>query len=123
MKFDDPSPSKGQISPRGGSTQAQINTLRCTVSSCACRHFTPSANNQRECTNCSHGWIPHAEDKLHHGISDLVQTPQPVNVDVVFDVASLILYGSQAIPIKLKILLDKLLARLQHSEVLQVMKS
>ena len=99
------------------------NTLRCTIPSCGCANFAPATANQRECSSCCHGWIPHAEDKLHHGIADLLVAPQPINVDIVFDLASLILYGSQAIPIKLKILLDKLFARLQHNEVLQEMHS
>ncbi|XP_076373635.1 zinc finger protein basonuclin-2-like isoform X2 [Tachypleus tridentatus] len=41
---------------------------------------------------------------------------------IVFDVASLILYGTQAIPIRLKILLDRLFSVLQHDEVLNVLQ-
>ena len=44
-----------------------------------------------------------------------------VQPSVVFDIASLMLYGAQATPIRLKILLDRLFSALQHDEVLQVL--
>jgi hypothetical protein len=44
-----------------------------------------------------------------------------VQPNIVFDIASLILYGAQATPIRLKILLDRLFSVLQHDEVLQVL--
>ena len=44
-----------------------------------------------------------------------------VQPNIVFDIASLMLYGSQATPIRLKILLDRLFSVLQHEEVLQVL--
>ena len=46
-----------------------------------------------------------------------------VQPNIVFDIASLMLYGSQAAPIRLKILLDRLFSVLQHDEVLQVLHS
>lgn len=47
-----------------------------------------------------------------------VEVVQP---NIVFDIASLMLYGSQATPVRLKILLDRLFSVLQHEEVLQVL--
>ncbi|GAB6018749.1 hypothetical protein CHUAL_000422 [Chamberlinius hualienensis] len=44
-----------------------------------------------------------------------------VQPSIVFDIASLMLYGCQATPIRLKILLDRLFSVLQHEEVLQVL--
>lgn len=44
-----------------------------------------------------------------------------VQLCTVFDIASLILYGTHATPIRLKILLDRLFSVLQHKEVLQVL--
>lgn len=44
-----------------------------------------------------------------------------VQPNIVFDIASLMLYGAQATPIRLKILLDRLFSVLQHDEVLQVL--
>lgn len=51
---------------------------------------------------------------------------QPTGVEVVqsnivFDIASLMLYGAQAVPVRLKILLDRLFSVLQHDDVLQVL--
>ncbi|XP_044020120.1 protein split ends-like isoform X2 [Aphidius gifuensis] len=42
---------------------------------------------------------------------------ETVEPTVVFDVASLVLYGSRALPIRLKILLDQLFNKLQHAKV------
>ncbi|XP_015921588.1 zinc finger protein basonuclin-2 isoform X2 [Parasteatoda tepidariorum] len=47
-----------------------------------------------------------------------VEVVQP---SIAFDVASLLLYGTQAIPVRLKILLDRLFSVLQREEVLQVL--
>lgn len=49
-----------------------------------------------------------------------VEVVQP---NIVFDIASLLLYGAQAAPIRLKILLDRLFSVLQHDEVLQILHS
>jgi hypothetical protein len=50
------------------------------------------------------------------------QSPvEPVQPNVAFDIASLVLYGCQALPIRLKILLDRLFSVLQREEVLQVL--
>ncbi|KAG8229248.1 hypothetical protein J437_LFUL007172 [Ladona fulva] len=50
----------------------------------------------------------------HHGV-------EAVQPNVAFDIASLVLYGCQALPIRLKILLDRLFSVLQQEEVLQVL--
>ena len=50
-------------------------------------------------------------------------TFEVVQPNIVFDIASLILYGAQAIPIRLKILMDRLFSVLQHEEVLQILLS
>lgn len=47
---------------------------------------------------------------------------EPVQPNVAFDIASLVLYGCQALPIRLKILLDRLFSVLQREEVLQVLR-
>jgi len=47
-----------------------------------------------------------------------VEVVQP---STVFDIASLMLYGAHAAPIRLKILLDRLFSVLKHDEVLQVL--
>ncbi|PNF43833.1 hypothetical protein B7P43_G06050 [Cryptotermes secundus] len=77
----------------------------------------------RECSK--HGWNMNAYkdalDKL--GFRHVYgQSPvEPVQPNVAFDIASLVLYGCQALPIRLKILLDRLFSVLQREEVLQVL--
>ncbi|XP_037585059.1 zinc finger protein basonuclin-1 isoform X2 [Cebus imitator] len=44
-----------------------------------------------------------------------------VQSNVVFDISSLMLYGTQAIPVRLKILLDRLFSVLKQDEVLQIL--
>lgn len=46
---------------------------------------------------------------------------EPVQPNAAFDIASLVLYGCQALPIRLKILLDRLFSVLHRDEVLQVL--
>ena len=57
---------------------------------------------------------------LYGGSSQGLQV-EPVQPNVAFDIASLVLYGCQALPIRLKILLDRLFSVLQRDEVLQVL--
>ena len=47
---------------------------------------------------------------------------EAVSPNIVFDVASLVLYGTHAIPVKLKILLDRLFSVLSQDDVLQILK-
>ncbi|XP_059486968.1 zinc finger protein basonuclin-2-like [Neocloeon triangulifer] len=101
--------SNGHASP--------LNTaIRCTVPGCPCDCFVPGKLQLRQCDSCKHGWVPHALDKL--GLGPAVE---PVQASVAFDVASLVLYGCQALPIRLKILLDRVFSVLQRDEVLQVL--
>ncbi|CAD5125834.1 DgyrCDS14035 [Dimorphilus gyrociliatus] len=46
---------------------------------------------------------------------------EPVQASVVFDLASLILYGAHATPIRSKILLDRLFSVLSHEEVIRIL--
>lgn len=43
-----------------------------------------------------------------------------VESNVVFDISSLILYGTQALPVRMKILLDRLFSVLTHTHVLNI---
>ena len=47
---------------------------------------------------------------------------EAVSSPVVFDVASLVLYGTHAVPIRLKILLDRLFSVLNQEEVAEILK-
>lgn len=95
--------------------------IRCTTPNCSCDCFTPGKSQLRTCDTCKHGWVSHALDKL--GFRHLYNCHQVelVQPSIAFDIASLMLYGTQAIPIRLKILLDRLFSVLQHEEVLQVL--
>lgn len=70
---------------------------------------------QMSCT-----WFP-ALSKLR--IPPVYPTSQVeiVQSNVVFDISSLMLYGTQAIPVRLKILLDRLFSVLKQDEVLQIL--
>ena len=57
------------------------------------------------------------------GATSGTTTYEVVQPSIVFDIASLILYGAQATPIRLKILMDRLFSVLQHDEVLQILLS
>lgn len=59
--------------------------------------------------------------KVHH----MYQSSQVeiVHSSVVFDICSLMLYGTQAIPIRLKILLDRLFSVLKQEEVIQILNA
>ena len=63
-----------------------------------------------------------ALDKLgYRHLFNLGVQVEIVQPNIVFDIASLMLYGAHATPIRLKILLDRLFSVLQHEEVLQVL--
>jgi hypothetical protein len=47
---------------------------------------------------------------------------EAVSPNLVFDVSSLVLYGTHAIPVRLKILLDRLFSVLREEEVVQILK-
>jgi len=60
---------------------------------------------------------------LTPGGATTTTTYEVVQPNIVFDIASLMLYGAQATPIRLKILMDRLFSVLQHDEVLQILLS
>ncbi|XP_033022956.1 zinc finger protein basonuclin-1 isoform X1 [Lacerta agilis] len=95
--------------------------IRCTLVSCSCQCFKPGKINQRQCDQCRHGWVAHALSKLR--IPNLYPTSQVeiVQSNVVFDISSLMLYGTQAVPVRLKILLDRLFSVLKQEEVIHIL--
>uniref|UniRef100_A0A8C5KQX0 Zinc finger protein basonuclin-1 n=1 Tax=Jaculus jaculus TaxID=51337 RepID=A0A8C5KQX0_JACJA len=94
--------------------------IGCTLN-CSCQSFKPGKINHRQCEQCRHGWVAHALSKLR--IPPVYPTSQVeiVQSNVVFDISSLMLYGTQAIPVRLKILLDRLFSVLKQDEVLQIL--
>ncbi|XP_049575112.1 zinc finger protein basonuclin-1 isoform X2 [Syngnathus scovelli] len=95
----------------------------CTLLNCNCDNFKPGKQKRRQCENCKHGWVAHALSKLK--VQDMYQHGQVeiVHTNVVFDICSLMLYGTQAIPIRLKILLDRLLSVLKQEEVITILNA
>ncbi|XP_076143857.1 zinc finger protein basonuclin-1 isoform X1 [Alosa pseudoharengus] len=101
----------------------EIQAICCTLVNCNCDSFKPGKLKRRQCENCKHGWVAHALSKLkvHH----MYQGSQVeiVHSNVVFDICSLMLYGTQAIPVRLKILLDRLFSVLKQEEVIQILNA
>uniref|UniRef100_A0A0K2THW9 Putative LOC100572970 [Acyrthosiphon pisum] n=1 Tax=Lepeophtheirus salmonis TaxID=72036 RepID=A0A0K2THW9_LEPSM len=62
-----------------------------------------------------HPFPPHSNNSHHSSV-------EAVSPNIVFDVASLVLYGTHAIPVRLKILLDRLFSVLSTDEVSQILK-
>lgn len=106
--------------------------IRCTRPGCGCECFTPGkAGGHRLCDSCQHGWVAHALDKLCDPRRAAMVVAgaaagggaEPVQPTSAYDMASLVLYGSQAVPVRLKILLDRLLSVLPHDDVIRVLHS
>nr|XP_046237600.1 zinc finger protein basonuclin-2-like [Scatophagus argus] len=98
-------------------------SVRCTESSCSCACFTPGSVRLRSCDRCGHGWVAHALDKLHFQAQQ-PSSCSPVEVALpgtVFDLSSLVLYGAQAVPVRLKILLDRLYSILTTEQVSHIL--
>ncbi|CAB4062824.1 Zinc finger protein basonuclin-2,Zinc finger protein basonuclin-1 [Lepeophtheirus salmonis] len=67
--------------------------------------------------------LPTLLPKIPHRITAAAMYPlAAVSPNIVFDVASLVLYGTHAIPVRLKILLDRLFSVLSTDEVSQILK-
>ncbi|XP_019640607.1 PREDICTED: zinc finger protein basonuclin-2-like isoform X2 [Branchiostoma belcheri] len=98
-----------------------FQAIRCTLPACQCECFSPGKTQLRTCETCKHGWVAHALDKLSTRHLYTSTQPEIVQSNVVFDIASLVLYGTQATPIRLKILLDRLFSVLKQEEVLQIL--
>ncbi|XP_023669616.1 zinc finger protein basonuclin-1 isoform X2 [Paramormyrops kingsleyae] len=99
------------------------SAIRCTLVNCNCESFKPGKLKRRQCEHCRHGWVAHALSKLK--VSHTYQSSQVeiVHSNVVFDISSLMLYGTQAVPVRLKILLDRLFSVLKQDEVVQILNA
>ncbi|XP_047465905.1 zinc finger protein basonuclin-2-like [Mugil cephalus] len=92
-------------------------SIRCTVSSCSCVRFKPGSVQLRSCDHCGHGWVAHALDKLQAHPPSRCGPVEVALPGLVFDLSSLVLYGAQAVPVRLKILLDRLYSVLTPEQV------
>ncbi|XP_067118060.1 zinc finger protein basonuclin-2 [Osmerus mordax] len=102
-------------------TRSSDETLRCTQGSCSCQSYQPG--QLRTCLDCRHGWVFHALDKLQAPAQAVCGGAQAEVVvpGVVFDLSSLVLFGAQAVPVRMKILLDRLLSVLPQQQVLHTL--
>ncbi|KAL6118214.1 uncharacterized protein ACO6RY_03059 [Pungitius sinensis] len=94
-------------------------SVRCTAPGCSCACFRPGSDQLRSCDRCGHGWVAHALAKLRLR-SRPPSSAGPVEVALpgpVLDLSSLVLYGAQAVPVRLKILLDRLYSVLSPQQV------
>ncbi|AWO97301.1 putative zinc finger protein basonuclin-2-like [Scophthalmus maximus] len=92
-------------------------SIRCTVSSCSCVRFKPARAKHRSCDRCGHGWVVHALEKLQAPPSPSCGPVEVALPGLVLDLSSLVLYGAQAVPVRLKILLDRLYSVLTPEQV------
>ncbi|KAG9275748.1 zinc finger protein basonuclin-2 [Astyanax mexicanus] len=97
------------------------SAIRCTLVNCTCECFQPGKIHLRTCDQCKHGWVAHALDKLSTQHLYHPTQVEIVQCNVVFDISSLMLYGTQAVPVRLKILLDRLFSVLKQDEVLHIL--
>ncbi|KAJ8336160.1 hypothetical protein SKAU_G00395030 [Synaphobranchus kaupii] len=102
---------------------AAAQAIRCTLLNCTCECFQPGRISLRTCDHCKHGWVAHALDKLSTQHLHHPSQVEMVQSSVVFDISSLMLYGTQALPVRLKILLDRLFSVLKQEEVLHILHS
>ncbi|XP_018518639.2 zinc finger protein basonuclin-2-like [Lates calcarifer] len=96
-------------------------SVRCTVSGCSCVCFKPGGTKLRSCDRCGHGWVAHALEKLQAQPSSSCGPVEVALPGLVFDLSSLVLYGAQAIPVRLKILLDRLYSILTPEQVSHIL--
>ncbi|KAI4903752.1 hypothetical protein NFI96_023334, partial [Prochilodus magdalenae] len=99
----------------------KVKAIRCTLVNCTCECFQPGKIHLRTCDQCKHGWVAHALDKLSTQHLYHPTQVEIVQCNVVFDISSLMLYGTQAVPVRLKILLDRLFSVLKQDEVLHIL--
>ncbi|KAM8958065.1 zinc finger protein basonuclin-1 [Lycaon pictus] len=104
----------------GAATGRSSTAISCSLN-CSCQSFKPGKINHRQCEQCRHGWVAHALSKLRIPAVYPTSQVEIVQSNVVFDISSLMLYGTQAIPVRLKILLDRLFSVLKQDEVLQIL--
>uniref|UniRef100_A0A3Q0RRJ0 Uncharacterized protein n=1 Tax=Amphilophus citrinellus TaxID=61819 RepID=A0A3Q0RRJ0_AMPCI len=93
------------------------SSIRCTLSCCSCVCFRPGSIELRSCDRCGHGWVAHALEKLQAQPNPSCGPVEVALPGLVFDLSSLVLYGAQAIPVRLKILLDRLYSILTPEQV------
>ncbi|KAJ0055655.1 hypothetical protein NL108_008837 [Boleophthalmus pectinirostris] len=93
------------------SPDADTEVQRC------CEGFRPAPLQTRSCELCGHGWVLHALEKLGPRRASGCGPVEVAVPELVLDLSSLVLFGAQAVPIRLKILLDRLYSVLTPEQV------
>ncbi|KAF5403035.1 hypothetical protein PHET_03551 [Paragonimus heterotremus] len=95
--------------------------MRCVCASCGCRRFQPNASSPRQCAECLHTWTMHVLSKVNHSPTN-ESSSTPSTFIAAFEIMSMALFGCHAIPIRAKILLDRLLsAQLLQADVVRLL--
>ncbi|CAH8630080.1 unnamed protein product [Dicrocoelium dendriticum] len=101
-----------------------VASTRCAGAACDCQQFQPNVNRPRRCSDCGHTWIMHVISKLTDPTisAESNQTNPSIMFSVTFEIMSMTLFGCHAIPIRIKILLDRLLsAQLMQADVVRLL--
>uniref|UniRef100_A0A095AN26 Zinc finger protein basonuclin-2 n=1 Tax=Schistosoma haematobium TaxID=6185 RepID=A0A095AN26_SCHHA len=100
------------------------STNKCGSTNCECKIFQPILSNIRQCTNCHHSWTLHVLPKLTNlpVYFELNNSPNNIILNATLELLSMSLFGCQAIPMRIKILLDRLLSgQLAHADVVKLL--
>ncbi|XP_061768956.1 zinc finger protein basonuclin-2 isoform X1 [Nerophis ophidion] len=98
-----------------------FNLCACAVPGCSCPRYNASFD-VRSC-DCGHSWATHAVRKFHPLPPCSSGPVEAVLPGPVLDLSSLVLYGAQALPVRLKILLDRLYSVLSPQQVAHILRS
>ncbi|VDP75023.1 unnamed protein product [Echinostoma caproni] len=111
-----------------GPNKEQVYTeaiaVGCLSTGCQCHHYQPSTNNLRQCSECSHTWVMHVVAKMSNYpvCIDSSSAGTACMFSATFELMSMTLFGCHAIPIRIKILLDRLLsAQLLQADVVRLL--
>uniref|UniRef100_A0A5S6QEK7 C2H2-type domain-containing protein n=1 Tax=Trichuris muris TaxID=70415 RepID=A0A5S6QEK7_TRIMR len=127
------SSSSSSSSPLSSSSSSSPNQqtamiLKCVGLACDCPNFVASTVNTRCCSRCHHSWLSHVSDLIlmlktspYESLGS--STSVSISPSAVFDLVFMVLYGSQAIPVQLKILLDRLLSVVDANTRLSLLDS
>ncbi|CAL8089422.1 unnamed protein product [Calicophoron daubneyi] len=107
--------------------QESVST-QCAFSGCECQRFQPNMASMRQCVECHHTWSMHVLTRLLNLPAHLENSgtnnsqSKALMINVTFEIMSMTLFGSHAIPIRVKILLDRLLStQLMQTDVVRLL--
>ncbi|KAL7065324.1 hypothetical protein AAHC03_05463 [Spirometra sp. Aus1] len=104
-------------SATGGKPLSTSQPVRCASAGCECSAFQPKLTAIRQCTGCQHSWVFHAFSKFQNlpAFFETTLKSDASLVFVMFEAMSMALLGCHAVPMRIKILLDRIwsVSRLQ----------